>query len=118
MSYNSEDYFLSNEFKSLLKKFEADEDGGAYAVLDPDELMDVAEYYYNNGDRQHAIGIIDNTLSVYPGSAPPLLFKARIALLDDNDIQKAEEYTEMIEDKFDLEYFYMKTSIWKTSSLK
>ncbi len=111
MSYNSEDYFLSNEFKSLLKKFEAGEDGGAYAVLDPDELMDVAEYYYNNGDRQHAIGIIDNTLSVYPGSAPPLLFKARIALLDDNDIQKAEEYTEMIEDKFDLEYFYMKAEI-------
>ena len=111
MSYSSEDYFLSNEFKGLLDKFTANEDDGAYAMLAPDELIDIAEYYYNGGQRERALEIIDNTLAVYPGSAPPLLFKARIALLDDNDVDGAERYTEMIEDKSDLEYFYMKAEI-------
>lgn len=111
MSYSSEDYFLSNEFKDLLSKFEANEGGCVYGMLDPDELMDVAEYYYNSGNRERAEEIIDNTLSVFPGSAPPLLFKARIALLDNNGIAEAERFTEMIEDKTDLEYFYMKAEI-------
>lgn len=111
MSYSSEDYFLSNEFKSLLSKFEANEGGCVYGMLDPDELMDVAEYYYNGRNRQLAEEIIDNTLLIYPGSAPPLLFKARMALLDDDNVTEAERLTEMIEDKTDLEYFYMKAEI-------
>ena len=72
MSYSSEDYFLSNEFKSLLSKFEANEGGCVYGMLDPDELMDVAEYYYNGRNRQLAEEIIDNTLLIYPAAfAPP-----------------------------------------------
>ncbi len=44
MSYNSEDYFLSNEFKSVLNRFKEAEANGTYAMLDSDELADVAEY--------------------------------------------------------------------------
>lgn len=111
MSYNSEDFFLSREFKNLLNKFNGVDDNSVYVVFDPDELMDVAEYYYNSGDRERALSIIDNTLSVYPGSVAPLLFKARIALLDENDVEKAESITELIDDKTDLEYTYMKAEI-------
>lgn len=111
MSYNSEDYFLSNDFKTLLKRFEEAENEGRFAMLDPDELVDIAEYYYNNGKADKADEIIERTLSVYPGSAAPLLFKARLALIEDKDTAKAEYFTEMIEDKTDNEYFYMKAEI-------
>ena len=108
MSYNSEDYFLSNDFKAILKKFEEAENEGRFALLDSDELVDIAEYYYNNGKPDKAGEIIERTLSVYPGSAAPLLFQARLALIEDKDTAKAEYFTEMIEDKTDPEYFYMK----------
>ena len=111
MSYNSEDYFLSKEFKSVLKRFKEAEADGMYAMLDSDEFADVAEYYYNNGNVNYALEILDTALSVYPGSVAPLLFKARIALLDENDMQTAEMYTEQIEDKTDLDYYYMKAEI-------
>ncbi len=111
MSYNSEDYFLSNDFKTVLKKFEESESEGRFAMLDSDELVDIAEYYYNNGKADKAGEIIERTLSVYPGSSAPLLFKARLALMEDKDTAKAENFTEMIEDKTDSEYFYMKAEI-------
>lgn len=111
MSYNSEDYFLSNEFKAVLKRFKEAEADGMYAMLDADEYADVAEYYYNAGNVNYALQILDMALSVYPGSVAPLLFKARIALLDENDMQTAEMYTEQIEDKTDLDYYYMKAEL-------
>lgn len=111
MSYNSEDYFLSNEFKSVLSRFKEAEADGAYAMLDSDELVDVAEYYYNSGNVKYALEIIETTLSIYPGSVAPLLFKARIALIEKNDMQTAEMYTEQIADKTDLDYYYMKAEI-------
>ena len=111
MSYNSEDYFRSNDFKSILKRFEEARNEGRFAMLDSEELVDVAEYYYNNGNTALASEIIEKALSIYPGSVSPLLFKARTALIENNDMQKAELYTEMIEDKSDLEYFYMKAEI-------
>lgn len=111
MSYNSEDYFLSNDFKAILKNFEEADDNERYTSLDPDELVDIAEYYYNNGDTGKAEEIVNNVMSFYPGNPAPLLFKARMALIESHDIPKAEHYAEQIEDKTDLEYFYIKAEI-------
>ena len=63
MSYNSEDYFLSNDFKAILKNFEEADDNERYTSLDPDELVDIAEYYYNNGDTGKAEEIVNNVIS-------------------------------------------------------
>lgn len=111
MSYNSEDYFRSKEFKNILKQYEDAKRQGFYPLLSSDELVDVAEYYYNNGNAQQTSEIIEEALYIYPGSAAPLLFKARIELIDNNNVSQAEYYTEMIADKSDLEYFYMKAEI-------
>lgn len=111
MAYNSEDYFRSKDFKNILKQYEEAEKHDTYAMLDSDELVDVAEYYYNNGNAQRASEIIEEALSIYPGSAAPLLFKARLELIEHNNVEQAEYFTEMIEDKSDLEYFYMKAEI-------
>lgn len=112
MSYNnSEDYFESNEFKATLKKFEEAESCGQEIILDSEEFVDIAEYYYNHGKVDFAIEIIDRAIDLYPGAAAPLLFKARMALLDYNDIDKANLYADLINDKNDLEYFYIKAEI-------
>ena len=59
MSYNnSEDYFESNEFKATLKKFEEAERSGQEIILDSEEFVDIAEYYYNHGKVNAAIEII------------------------------------------------------------
>ena len=118
MAYNSEDYFRSKDFKNILKQYEEAEKHGTYAMLDSDELVDVAEYYYNNGNAQRASEIIEEALSIYPGSAAPLLFKARLELIEHNNVEQAEYFTEMIEDKSDLEYFYMKNEaeMWLAKS--
>ena len=63
MAYNSEDYFRSKDFKNILKQYEEAEKHGTYAMLDSDELVDVAEYYYNNGNAQRASEIIEEALS-------------------------------------------------------
>lgn len=112
MSYNnSEDYFESNEFKATLKKFEEAERRGQEIILDSEEFVDIAEYYYNHGKVNAAIEIINRAIDLYPGAAAPLLFKARMALLDYNDINKANLYADLINDKNDLEYFYLKAEI-------
>lgn len=111
MSYNSEEYFNSGEFKAILKKFKDAEKTGELIILDSEDYVDIAEYYYNDGDINRACEIIDMATDMYPGVTTPLLFKARMALLDYNDIEKAEFYAEQIEDKTDLEYYYIKAEI-------
>lgn len=111
MSFNAEEYFNSGEFKATLKRFEEAEKAGETLMLDSEDYVDIAEYYYNNGDVRRAREIVDRTIDIYPGASAPLLFKARMALLDDNDIEKAGFYAEQIEDKTDLEYYYIKAEI-------
>jgi len=116
MSYNPDEYFHSGEFKAVLKKFEDAERHGKRILLDPEDYVDIAEYYYNNGDIDRACEIVDRTTEIYPGVAAPLLFKARMALLDYNDTEEADYYAELIEDKTDLEYYYIKAEIMITDN--
>lgn len=111
MSYNSDEYFNSKNFKSILKDYETSLRTGEFILLDPEEMADIAEYYYNKGNIGQAHEILDKAIEIYPGAAPPLLFKARIALLDDQDTVKAGLIAEQIDDKSDIEYHYIKAEI-------
>lgn len=111
MPYNSDEYFNSKKFKSILKDYEASLRTGDFILLDSEEMTDIAEYYYNEGYISQACDLIDKAIEIYPGAAPPLLFKARIALLDDQDTEKANFIAEQIDDKCDIEYYYIKAEI-------
>lgn len=111
MSYNSEDYFNSKDFKALLSKFEEGEKSGQQVLLDPEDYTDIAEYYYNNGKSSYADEIIERAISIYPDVSAPLLFKARVALVDHDDPETAVDIIESIEDKTDLEYHYLEGEI-------
>lgn len=111
MTNNSDDYFNSDGFRAILDKFETAEEEGKTIVLDPDEYADIAEYYYNLGKITYAENVIDRASDIYPGASAPLLFKARMALMLYHDCTKAEKYADQIEDKSDIEYYYIKAEI-------
>ena len=104
-------YYESKEFKDILRKYEDAHKTGESIYLDPDELTDIAEYYHILGNVNHAINVIEEAIGMFPGAVSPLAFRARIALLKENNPQKANKFAELIEDKTDLEYFYIKAEI-------
>jgi tetratricopeptide (TPR) repeat protein len=107
----NDNYFNSKQFKDNLSKYEDSRTKGEFAYMDADELNDIAEYFYNNGKIDESIEAIDYAISLFPGATGPLVFRSRIALIVNNDPQKAESFAEQIADKSDLDYFYIKAEI-------
>ena len=104
-------YFESKEFKQLLQSYEEAEQRGEHIFLDSEQLTDIAEYYHWMGDSDKAVEVADYALSIYEGAAGPLVLKARIALLKDNSPEEARQLAEQIDDKLDLDYFYINAEI-------
>lgn len=107
----TDSYFESQKFKNILKRYEDAEAIGTTEFFDSDELTDIAEYYYNNGKRAKATTILDNAIATFPGSALPLVLRARTALSDEHDADKARYYASMVFDKLDLDYLYLEAEI-------
>jgi len=105
------DYYNTPEFKELLRQFEQAEQEGRIAAISPDDLTDVAEYYHTMGEKDHALRIIDEAIECYPGAVGPLVFRAREALMQGGDCQTARFYAEQIDDKADLDYYYLQAEI-------
>ena len=101
------DLFLSEEFREHLHEYERAEQQGYTPLLSSDDYTDIAEYYHFKGDLDRALQIIDQAIDVYPGSLGPLVFRARAALMREEDACKALFYAEQIEEKDDLDYYYI-----------
>lgn len=104
-------YFDSSEFKDILQRYEDAQEVGEDIILDSEELTSIAEYYQAQGDTAKGLAAVEYALSLYANATAPLLFKARVALLQDNDPDKALSLVEQIDDKSDLDYFYLKAEI-------
>ena len=105
------DYFEDKKFKEILQKFEEAKANGESIYLDSEELTDIAEYYHWKGDIDEAMSVADYALSIFEGATGPLVLKARTALLNDEDPEKAMAFAEQIADKGDLDYCYIKAEI-------
>ena len=105
-------YFDNKEFKQLLASYEKAQQRGESIFLDSEQLTDIAEYYHWMGRSDDAVAVADQALSMYEGATAPLVLKARIALLTNNDPKGALALAEQIEDKFDLDYYYIKAEIF------
>lgn len=108
---NNDDYFRSRTFKQMLEEFERNEQEGIPNVISSDDYTDIAEFYYDKGDVKRASHIVDAAAEMYPGASAPLLFKARMELIDCGDAEHAEQIAELIEDKTDIDYFYLKAEL-------
>lgn len=111
MAYYPEEYFNTNQFRRLLKDFEASEHGGLPLLPASEEFVDLAEYYFNNGNEDYAMKIIQRARNIYPDANGPLLFLAREALISRNDIKAAEMYAEQITETDDPEYYFVMAEI-------
>lgn len=104
-------YYHSDKFKQLLRRYEALQEGSISEIPDPEDLTEIAEYYHTLGEESKAIEAADYAAGVYPEATAPLTFKSRMALLVDNNPQLADDIAEMITDKSDPDYLYLKAEI-------
>lgn len=108
---NNDDYFRSRTFKQMLEEFERNEQNGVPNVISSEDYTDIAEFYYDKGDMSRAAHVADTAAEMYPGASAPLLFKARMELIDCGNTEQAEQIAELIEDKTDIDYFYLKAEL-------
>lgn len=108
--------YQNKKFRENLKKFEEAQSLGKSVYLEPEEITDIAGYYYVLGNVGKAISTIEYAIRMFPGALSPLVYRARIALLAENDPVKADEFAEMISDKSDLDYFFIKAEIMISDS--
>ncbi len=107
----SDNIFFSKEFKENLHKYEEARKSNSSVFLEPEQFTDIAEYYYQHGDLNTALEVIDDALNIFPGATEPLAFKARVSILVYHDVDIAMGCVDMIADKQDLEYFYIVAEI-------
>lgn len=108
---NKEKYYNSKEFRDILKRYEHSQLIGKPEYFESDELTDIAEYYYNTGKQSEAFSVLDYAIRLHPGAALPLVFRGRMALIDEKDVEKARHYVENIDDQLDLDCLYLKAEI-------
>lgn len=111
MIKTDDEYLDSNKFRSILKKYEQSIKSGLPPFMEAEDLTDIAQYYSYAQEWDKARDAVEYAISIHPGSVPPIIFKARMALIKDEDIEKAEQIAETVEDKTDLDYYYIKAEI-------
>ena len=109
-----ENYFNSPEFQETLHRYESSLQEDHPEYFGSNELSDIAEYYYYSGKRKEAVDVLDYAIQLHPGAAMPLVFKGRIALIDNKDIDTAQHYADMISDQLDLDCLYLQAEIMIT----
>ena len=103
-------YFESEEFRTILNKYEESVESGHPIYIDADDLADIADYYQYNGFPEKAGEAIDLALEYNPDAVGPLLYKAREALVA-NDFKTAEDYADRIEAADMMEALYLRGEI-------
>lgn len=103
----SENTFHTKDFKENLRRYEEARKAGSSVYLEPEDFTDIAQYYHLHGRLGDALEAIDVALRIFPGATEPLAFKARVAILIDHDVAEAMKYINMIDDKHDLDYYYI-----------
>ena len=81
--------------------------GGDTTYLDSEQLTDIAEYYHSRGQIDDAVSVATYAIELFSGATAPLVFMARMMLIRDNDPESAEAFARQIDDKTDLDYYYI-----------
>lgn len=101
------EYFESKDFQEILNKYEESVKSGQSIFIDADDLTDIADYYHMEGRLDEAGDAINLALQLTPDAVAPLLYKAREAM-ENNDMETAESYAELVKLKDPVEYVYLK----------
>lgn len=105
-------YISSSEFKALLNRYESALDSGELVYFDADDIVDIAEYYHIDGDLASAEAAADYCLTLYHGEPSALLFKARMALIDYDDVETAKSFLNQVKEETEsLETVYVTAEV-------
>ena len=104
------EYFNSEDFREILRKYEDTAKSGHPVYMDADDLADIADYYQYNGHREDAEEAINLALSYNPQAVGPLLYKAREALTA-KDYETARDYASKIKAADALEALFLQGEI-------
>ena len=105
-----EEIFQREDFKRNLKLYEEAMKKGKKVFMDIDDMTDIIDYYNYDGRIEEATQMADYALELYPGAIGPHVFKARQAIAMD-DIDEGIRQCECIEDKNDIDYFYLRLEL-------
>ena len=110
MAYR-DDYFDTPEFKEKLHTYEEAAQQGNTVYMESEDLVDIAEFYHSRDEFDQSLAAINYAIDMFEGATLPLVFRARMALFHEDDTDKADDFAEQIDDKTDLDYFYIKAEI-------
>ncbi|MCI2180275.1 MAG: hypothetical protein LKK56_04890, partial [Prevotella sp.] len=100
-------YYDTPDFRRMLKEYEEARTKGEHIFMDSDDLTRICEYYQANGEGSKALEGARYALELFPGAIEPLAFLSRYFLLVEKNPVKARKYAAQIQDKTDIDYFYL-----------
>ncbi|WP_018463894.1 tetratricopeptide repeat protein [Segatella paludivivens] len=104
--FDKSEYLEQDDFLNILKEYEEARQNGKDIYLETEVLANIAGYYESQENILAAIDTIDYAIRLYPGDVYPLVFRARMAILLEDNIAKAKKYLKAVVDKHDIEYYY------------
>lgn len=99
--------FQSAQFKENLKKYENALQQGSSVYLEPDEFMDIADFYNMRNEQGKALEAIGKAMEIFPYADAPIISMSRMMLVQQQDIDQAKAYADKVTDKNDIEYLYL-----------
>ena len=108
---NNQEHFDKEAFQNVLKQYEQARRSGEEIYLDADVLTDIADYYDHHHQTKKAIETIDYAIRLFPGSVFPLVFRARMAMMIEDDLEAAKRYLSNVDDKNCLEFYYTSAEV-------
>ncbi len=106
----TDNYFETDEFKSILEEYESAINLGLPVNLDVEDLSDLAQYYYENHKQLECIVALQKALSMNPGAAAPNSFIVNF-LIDQGLAFMAEVYEKKITETDSLDYYLVHATI-------
>lgn len=109
---DSENYYLTQEFRDRVEEFERAYDAGEpMEEFDVEDVMTFIDYYKKRGETRHAQELLDFAIRAFGHeSSVPYITKAH-ELLAKGDIEGAEHYASFVEDTDDPDYRCLEISL-------
>ena len=110
----TDNYYNSKDFRNILNSFEESEKNGENRFFDPDDLLDIVDYYCIYGNVPKAKTLINHIMEMFPDNDDAIMIKARMSLTYEHDPDEAEWIADKMSDVQDIDYLYLKAEIMLT----
>lgn len=110
----TDNYYNSKDFRNILNSFEESEKNGENRFFDPDDLLDIVDYYCIYGNVPKAKKLINHIMEMFPDNDDAIMIKARMSLTYEHDPDEAEWIADKMSDVQDIDYLYLKAEIMLT----